>query len=125
MADPPRPDLLATLTRAGHLDPARADALLDANPAERAIACRVLLDQAAEVLTDADIIRPTRSVLDLRLREVEALAAVLGRLASWWPQPGLDRLRLGDVLKVVDPGDAAFVVDLLVWGGWLQQEGGT
>jgi hypothetical protein len=84
---------------------------LDSNPAERAFGARVLLDQAAEVLAEAGVLRPGRTVLDLGLREVQSLAAVLGRLARWWPQPALEHHGLGDLLKVVPTSEAAAVVD--------------
>jgi hypothetical protein len=116
-----RPDVVAALTRPARLPADQADALLDANQAERAVASRVLLAEAAEVLAEAGILRPQHTVLDLSLRQVQALAAVLGKLASWWPQPALEQRPLGDVLKVIPGQDAAFVVDLLTWGGWLRE----
>lgn len=60
-------------------------------------------------------------MLNLSLGHVQALAATLGKLASWWPQPALEDRPLGDVLKVVPAEDAAFVVGLLVWGGWIRE----
>jgi hypothetical protein len=126
-----RAEVVQALTRPHGLPADRADALLDASAAERALASRVLLDQAAEVLAEAGVIRPGRTVLDCTLREASSLAAALGRLAGWWPQPSLEHRPLGDVLKVVPADEAAAVVDLLVWGGWLgaqpstAQEGGS
>jgi hypothetical protein len=98
-----RPDVVAALTRPARFPVDQADALLDATQAERAVASRVLLAEAAEVLAEAGILRPQHTVLDLSLRQVQALAAVLGKLASWWPQPALEQRPLGDVLKVI-PG---------------------
>jgi hypothetical protein len=116
-----RPEVVAALTRPGRLPPDRADALLDANAVERALASRVLLAEATEVLAEAGILRPQHTVLDLSLRQVQALAATLGKLASWWPQPALEQHHLGDVLKVIPREDATFVLHLLAWGGWLRE----
>ena len=117
-----RAEVVRTLTRPARLPPDRANALLNATAAERAVASRVLLAEAADVLTQAGVLRPQHTVLDLGLRHVQALAPALGRLASWWPQPALEHRPLGDVLKVVPAADAALVVDLLVWGGWLHEQ---
>jgi hypothetical protein len=121
VADDPRPEVMAALTRPARLPADRADALLDATDSERALASRVLVAEAAEILADAGILRPQHTVLDLSLRQVQALAAVLGKLAGWWPQPALEGRPLGDVLKVVPAEDTAFVVGLLVWGGWIRE----
>jgi hypothetical protein len=119
--DPIRPDPLAILTRPGRLDTDRADALLDSNPAERALAARMLMAEAAEVLAEAGVLRPGRTVMDLTLREASSLAAVLGCLGRWWQGPGLERHPLGDVLKVVPAEEAAHAVALLTWGDWLAE----
>ena len=108
------------MTRPGGLPTNRADTHLDATPTERALASQVLLAEAAEVLTDAGVLKPSRTVLDLTLPEVQALAAALGKLASQWPQPALEHRPLGDVLKVIPQEDAGVVFGFLVWGGWLQ-----
>jgi hypothetical protein len=119
MAEEPRAEVLRALTRPARLEGDRADALLDASPAERALAARVLLAEAAEVLADAGVLRPQQTVLDLTLRQASSLAAALGRLGRWWPQPAYERHRLGDILKLIPSAEAAAVVDLLTWGGWL------
>jgi hypothetical protein len=124
VADDPIPgDVMARLTRPGRLEGDRADALLDATPAERAVAARVLLAEAADALVEAGVIRPGRTVMDLTLREAQAIAAALGRLGRWWPSPTLEHHPLGQVLKVVPASEAAAVVDLLAWGGWLGESG--
>jgi hypothetical protein len=119
VAEQLRPDVIGALTRPARLTGDRADALLDATDHERALAARVLLEQAAEQLADAGILRPGRTILDMTLREAQAIAAALGRLNRWWPQPALARHTLGDVLKVVPTEEAAFVVAVLRWAGYL------
>jgi hypothetical protein len=119
MADQVRGEILRALTAPARLEGNRADALLDANPAERALAIRVLLEQAAEALADAGAIRPGRTVWDLTLREAQSIVAGLGVLLKWWPQPGLAQHRAGDVAKVIPTDQAAFAAALLQFGGWL------
>jgi hypothetical protein len=119
VAEEVRPDVVGALVRPARLDGDRADALLDATDRERALAARVLLAEAADALAEAGVLRPGYSVLDLTLRQTGSLAAALSRLAHWWPQPALEHHSLGQVLKVIPSGEAAAVVDLLTWGGWL------
>jgi hypothetical protein len=119
--DQVRADVMAALVRPSRLPTDRADALLDATDTERALACRVLLAEAAEVLAEAGVLRPGHTVLDLSLRQVSSLAAALGRLGRWWPQPSLEHHPLGDVLKVVPSEEDTYVLGLLVWGGWLHE----
>jgi hypothetical protein len=121
VAEQLRPDVIGALTRPARLTGDPADALLDANPAERTLAARVLLAEAAEVLAEAGILRPQHTVLDLTLRHVQALAAAMGTLANWWPQPALEGRPMGDVLKVIPEQDATFVLHLLTWGGWIRE----
>jgi hypothetical protein len=119
--DQVRGEIVAALTRPARLPTDQADALLDATDAERTLASRVLLAEAAEVLAEAGLLKPQHTVLDLTLRQVQTLAAALGKLARWWPQPALERHSLGDVLKVIPTEDAAFVLHLLKWGGWISE----
>ena len=117
-----RAEIVAALTRTPtRLPTDQADALLDANSTERTLASRVLLQEAAEVLVEAGILRPQHTVLDLTLQQIQGLAATFGALTSWWPQPGLEGHRMGDLLKVIPEADARFVLQLIAWGGWIRE----
>jgi hypothetical protein len=119
MADELRPEIVAALVARPRLSGTQQDALLDANPAELAVAARQVLDDTTRMLVDAGVLRPQHTALDLTLRHVQALAAAYGTLECWWPQPGLQERPLGDVLKVIPEQDTRFVLQLLWWGGWV------
>jgi hypothetical protein len=119
MTDELRPEVIAALVARQRPSADQVDALLDANPTELAVAARQVLDEAAQVLRDAGVLRPAQTFLDLTLQQVQAIAAAYGTLARWWPQPGLNARPLGDVLKVIPEEHARWVVQLLWWGGWV------
>jgi hypothetical protein len=93
VAEEPRGEILRALTRPARLGGDRADALLDATPAERTLASRVLLEQAAEVLADAGVLRPQQTVLDLSLRQVSSLAAALAAWGAGGRHPASSTIR--------------------------------
>jgi hypothetical protein len=117
--DQVRGEIVAALTRPAALPAGRVDALLDANDRERAVASRVLLTEAADVLTEAGILRRSASVLDAHHDQIQLLAAVYGLLVSWWAQPGYRDRPLGAMLKVVPADVAASAGQLLRWAGLL------
>jgi hypothetical protein len=114
-----RPEVLAGLTRARGLSTEQGDALLDATPAERDAASRILLEQTRDMLEQAGLLPAQRSILDIDLRRVTSLAAVYGIVSRWWDQPGYRERPLGDVLKVIPADLADQVHSFLVVGGWL------
>jgi hypothetical protein len=116
-----RPEVVAALVARPRLSADRQDAILDANPAELAVAARQVLDEAARMLVDAGVLRPQRTALDLTCRHVQALAAAYGTLAHWWDQPGYRDKPLATMLKVIPEEHARWVLQLLWWGGWVAE----
>lgn len=121
MAAELRPEIVAALTARRRLSGEQQDALLDANPAELAVAARQVLDEAARMLVDAGVLRPQHTVLDLTAQQVQALAAAYGTLERWWAQPGYRDKPLATMLKVIPEEHARWVLQLLWWGGWISE----
>jgi hypothetical protein len=117
-----RPEMVARLTATRALPQDLVDDVLDASDAERAAAADVILERTRAHLVQAGVLRPSIGVLDLRYRTVAALAATLGTVGGVWVQPAYQDRPLGDVLKVVDPARAAWVMGVLRWGGLLPPE---
>jgi hypothetical protein len=122
VAEDLRPEQVAKLTATRPLPQDLVDEVLDATDAERAAAADVLLERTRAHLEQAGVLRPSIGVMDLRYRTVAALAAALGTVDGVWCQPAYQDRPLGDVLKVVDPARAAWVVIVLRWGGLLPPE---
>lgn len=78
-----RPEVLAALTHPRGLSSEQGDALLDASPAERDAAARLLLAQARDVLEQAGVLPEQRSILDVDYRRAASLAAAYGIAARW------------------------------------------
>lgn len=114
-----RPEVLAALTHPRGLSSEQGDALLDASPAERDAAARLLLAQARDVLEQAGVLPEQRSILDVDYRRAASLAAAYGIAARWWAQPGWRDRSLGDLLKVIPSNQAALIHQFLTWGGWI------
>jgi hypothetical protein len=121
MAEQLRPEVLADLTQARRLSSEQGNALLDATPAERAAASRLLLERTRDLLEQAGVLPAQRSVLDLDHNRVVALAGAYGIAARYWNQPGWRDRTLGDLLKVIPADQAALIHRFLVLGGWLTE----
>jgi hypothetical protein len=117
-----RPEILTGLTRPSGLSPTQGDALLDATPAERLAASRLLLERSRELLQQAGVLPPSRSVLDVGYGQLQALAAVFVVADRWWNQPGLVDRSLGDLCKVIPAGEADQIMRILRWAGFLPPE---
>lgn len=114
-----RPEVIAQLTGVPRIAGDRLDAVLDANPAELAVAARTLQDRSVELLREAGVLPPqARTVLDLRWRQAAAVAAVAGTLGLW-QLPAYAERRLSDMLKIVNPREAAWCIRALQWGELL------
>jgi hypothetical protein len=126
MADNLRPQVVARLTESPPLPAALVDQVLDASPAERQAAAGELLDRTRMALEQAGALRPSMSVVDLRIDQVEALVAVYGLVMGWWRQPGWNTRTLGGICKVVPPDVAATAMGVLRAGRYLppDHEGG-
>jgi hypothetical protein len=126
--DPPvRPAVVqAMLAALDDPDPDRLDdalvLLADASPAELAAASRQHAVNYLDLLVDLGWLRRTKTVMDLDLRTLLALAAVMGEMSAWWPQPILQDRPLGDVLKVIPADVAERVMALLRRGGLLPSD---
>jgi hypothetical protein len=120
VTDDLRPDVLADLTRPRGLSTDQGDALLDATPAEREAASRLLLARTKDMLEQAGVLPAQRTVLDLDFGRVMTLAAAFGVTLRWWDQPGWRDRTLGDLVKVLPADAAAQVHQYLVAGGWLR-----
>jgi hypothetical protein len=122
VADRLRPDVVAALTEPQQLPAALVDQVLDATPAEREAAAGELLDRTRSFLEQAGVLKPSASVLDLHLGQVQLLAALYGIVGPWWAQPGYADRPLGHMLKVVPAEVAEAVAQLLRWAGFLPPE---
>jgi hypothetical protein len=117
-----RPEVLADLTRARGLSTTQGDALLDATPAERDAASRLLLERTRDMLEQAGVLPPTRSILDISYGQMSALAAVFVAADTWWNQPGYRERSLGDLAKVLPVDEAERIMQILRWAGFLPAE---
>jgi hypothetical protein len=122
MAEELRPEVILELVRARGLDTEQGNALLDATPAERQAAARLLLERSRELLEQAGVIPRQQTFLEAGYRTMAALAATFGTVSDVWRQPAYVDKRLVDVLKVIPEERAAFARYALAWGGLLPPE---
>ena len=116
-----RPEVLADLTRARGLSTEQGNALLDASPAEREAASRLLLERTRDMLEQAGVLPAQRSVLDLDFNQAASLAAAFGIALRWWNQSGWRDQSLGGICKVLPADQAALIHRFLIMGGWLTE----
>jgi hypothetical protein len=90
-----RPDVVAALTEPAALPADLVDQVLDASDTERATAAVELADRTRVFLEQAGVLRPSASVLDLGISQVEALAAAYGLVRPWWAGRGWNTRTLG------------------------------
>ena len=112
-----RPDVVAALTEPAALPADLVAQVLDASDTERAAAAVELADRTRVFLEQAGVLRPSASVLDLGISQVEALAAAYGLVRPWWAGRGWNTRTLGGILKVVPADIAAAVTTCFSWAG--------
>ena len=121
-----RPWLVAALARtnpAAGLEGPAAELWYHATPAERAAVAQLHGLEAVRLLQQAGLVQQERSVLDVRLADVDrlehrtrALTYARHQLGGRWPWDGT----LGDALKMADPTVVADVVGRLRAAGFRE-----
>jgi len=114
--------MVAALAEPAHLPADVVDRVLDASDAEREAAAGLLLERTRAFLEQAGVLRPSVGIMDLSYRTAVAITAAFGTIEGTWRQPAYIDRPLGDVLKIVDPAQAAWVVGVLRWGALLPPE---
>ena len=122
MPDDLRPEVVAALTETQQLPAERVDQVLDATDAEREAAAGLLLERTRAFLEQAGVLRPSVGIMDLSYRTAVAITAAFGTIEGTWRQPAYIDRPLGDVLKIVNPAQAAWVGGVLRWGALLPPE---
>ena len=117
-----RPEVVRALAEPQPLPAAPVDQALDATNPEREAAAGELLDRTRAFLEQAGVLKPSASVLDLHIDQVQLVSAVYGLMVSWWAQPGYRDRPLGHMLKVVPADVAEATAQLLRWAGLLPPE---
>jgi len=117
-----RAEQVAKLTTSPPLPAEVTDAILDSTDAEREAAAGLLLERTRAFLEQTGVLRPTVGALELSYRTATAICATLGTVQGVWSQPAFQDRPLGDVLKVVGPREADWVIGVLRWGGLLPPE---
>jgi hypothetical protein len=117
-----RPEVVAALTEPAHLPAELTDAILDATDSEREAAAGVLLEQTRAFLEQAGMLPASVGIMDLSFRTAVAITAAFGTVERVWSLPAYRDRPLSDVLKVVGAEQAAWVVEVLQWGGLLRPE---
>ena len=114
-----RPEQVAKLTTTPPLPAELTDTILDSTDAERMAAAAELADRSREWLERIGALKPSASVLDLDFRRLGALAAVWATIEEWWKFPPYQQHTLGMMLKIIPPGHARWVEEVLAWGGFV------
>jgi hypothetical protein len=114
-----RPEVVAALSTPPRLPAGLVDQVRDASDTERQAAAAELADRTRTFLEQAGVLKPTQSVMDLHISQVQLLAATYGLVETWWNQPGWRDHTLGGILKVIPADVAQAVAQLLRWGGFL------